>query len=58
VRNYQEEIRKRIIENDENTILFLETGAGKTIISILVIHHYLQRFPSKKVPPSPSFYSH
>jgi len=49
VRPYQQEISKNIIERKSNSIVFLETGSGKTIISILVIAHFLKTQPLKKI---------
>lgn len=37
-RNYQQEIIKRCIE--QNSIVYLPTGAGKTYIAIQVIKHF------------------
>ena len=48
IREYQ----KEIFENckDKNSIIFLETGTGKTLISIMLIDYYLKRHSfSKKV---------
>ena len=38
-RDYQNEIYKKALE--ENTIAVLETGAGKTLVSVLLIKHML-----------------
>jgi len=34
---------------DQNSIVFLETGTGKTIIAIMLIWHHLTKYPGKKV---------
>lgn len=41
IREYQ----KEIFENckDKNSIIFLETGTGKTLISIMLIDYYLKK---------------
>ncbi len=49
MREYQEAISKKMIDRNKNTIIFLETGSGKTIISIYIIAHYLEKYKEKKV---------
>jgi len=49
MREYQEAISKKMIDRNKNTIIFLETGSGKTIISIYIIAHYLEAYKEKKV---------
>lgn len=54
--NYKEEIneireyQKEIFENckDKNSIIFLETGTGKSLISILLIDYYLKKHKKEK----------
>jgi len=49
MRNYQKAIYEKMVTKNKNTIIFLETGSGKTIISILIIAHYLEKCTDKKV---------
>ena len=46
IREYQ----KEIFENckDRNSIIFLETGTGKSLISILLIDYYLKKHQKLK----------
>ena len=54
--DYKEEIseireyQKEIFENckDKNSIIFLETGTGKSLISILLIDYYLKKHKKEK----------
>ncbi|XP_047326132.1 endoribonuclease Dicer homolog 2-like [Impatiens glandulifera] len=48
-RNYQVEARDKAIK--QNTIVFLETGSGKTLIAIMLLRNYayLLRKPSKSI---------
>ena len=33
---------------DKNSIIYLETGTGKTVISIMLMNYYLKKFEFKK----------
>lgn len=46
IREYQKEIFENCKE--KNSIIFLETGTGKTLISIMLIDYYLTKFRSEK----------
>jgi superfamily II DNA or RNA helicase len=46
IREYQREIFENC--KDKNSIIFLETGTGKTLISILLIDYYFKKFQKTK----------
>lgn len=52
IREYQKEIFENCKE--KNSIIFLETGTGKTLISILLINHYLLKYKDTKKVPAPA----
>ena len=47
LREYQYEIFNNSV--DKNGILYLETGAGKTVIAMMLVNYYLLKKPGKKV---------
>ena len=49
LRAYQLEIFKNA--KDRNSIIYLETGTGKTVISIMLMNYYLKKFEFKKKVP-------
>lgn len=51
IREYQREIFENC--KDKNSIIFLETGTGKTLISILLIDYYFKKFQKAKKVNSP-----
>lgn len=46
LRNYQVQIFQNA--KDRNVIIYLETGTGKTVISIMLMNYYLKKFDFKK----------
>jgi len=46
-RNYQ--LENFEAAKDGNYIVFLETGTGKTLVSLMVAYYTLQKYPGSKV---------
>lgn len=46
-RNYQEEIFNNSL--NDNYIIYLETGTGKTLVSLMIAFYTLQKYPNSKV---------
>lgn len=47
IRNYQQQLYEDATK--ENSIIYLETGTGKTLITVMLVWHYLCKEPNKKV---------
>lgn len=46
IREYQDEIFVKSL--NMNSIIYLETGTGKTLVSAMLIYYYLKKFQCKR----------